>query len=71
MVLKNGSFTVVLKIRHHRDEAGLIYVGNDGRDNVEIYSPQGELQATWGTGVLSMPNSLARDQFGNLYVAFI
>lgn len=45
-----------------------IYVGNDGRDNVEVYSPWGDKIATIGDGTIKMPNDLAFDRASNLYV---
>jgi sugar lactone lactonase YvrE len=47
---------------------GRIYVGNDGRDNVEVYSPAGAKLATLASGV-QMPNDMAIDPSGSLYVA--
>ncbi len=51
------------------DAAGNIYVGNDGRDNVEVYDTSGNMLREYGTGTIQMPNSLALDREGNLYVA--
>ncbi len=51
------------------DAAGNIYVGNDGRDNVEVYDTSGNKLREYGTGTIQMPNSLALDREGNLYVA--
>jgi DNA-binding beta-propeller fold protein YncE len=50
------------------DALGNLYVGNDGRDNVEVYSPAGDRIATIGSGLLRMPNDLAIDASGDLYV---
>jgi YD repeat-containing protein len=47
---------------------GDIYVGNDEFDWVAVYSPDGSLTATLGAGTLQMPNDLAFDQHGQLYV---
>ncbi len=51
------------------DAAGNIYVGNDGRDNVEVYDTSGSKLREYGTGTIQMPNSLALDRNENLYVA--
>jgi DNA-binding beta-propeller fold protein YncE len=51
------------------DATGNIYVGNDGRDNVEVYDPTGNKLRDIGTGTIQMPNDLALDLAGNLYVA--
>jgi DNA-binding beta-propeller fold protein YncE len=45
-----------------------IYVGNNGRDNVEVYDFNGVKITTLGDGILRMPNDLAFDRQGNLYV---
>ena len=50
------------------DAEGNIYVGNNRRDNVEIYSCRGAKLATVGGGIIRMPNDLALDREGNLYV---
>ena len=47
---------------------GDIYVGNNQFDNVEVYSPEGIKTATIGAGTVEMPNDLAFDQDGKLYV---
>jgi DNA-binding beta-propeller fold protein YncE len=49
------------------DATGTIYVGNDGRDNVEVYSATGTKLFAIGQGTLQMPNDLAIDRDGNLY----
>ena len=49
------------------DIAGHIYVGNDGRDNIEVYAQTGEPLAIIGDGQVQMPNDLAFDREGNLY----
>lgn len=51
------------------DSDGTIYVGNNGRDNVEKYSAAGLLVGALGTGDVRMPNDLALDAGGNVYVA--
>ncbi|MCL7489248.1 MAG: hypothetical protein M8357_13865 [Desulfobulbaceae bacterium] len=50
------------------DSEGKIYVGNNGRDNVEIYSAGGILLRVIDNGNLKMPNDLALDRKQNLYV---
>ena len=50
------------------DALGQIYVGNDGRDNVEVYSPAGVKLREIGAGTIRMPNDLDLDEDGNLYV---
>lgn len=47
---------------------GWIYVGNDGRDNVEVYNRRGRKLGAIGAGTLRMPNDLALDSRGRLYV---
>ncbi|MCU7907068.1 MAG: NHL repeat-containing protein [Candidatus Thiodiazotropha sp. (ex Epidulcina cf. delphinae)] len=51
------------------DPLGNMYVGNDGRDNVEVYDPSGTKLRDIGTGQIQKPNDLALDLAGNLYVA--
>lgn len=51
------------------DPAGRIFVGNDGRNNVEIYMPDGGLFGALGQGLVDMPNDLTFDLSGRLYVA--
>ncbi len=46
----------------------LIYVGNNGRNNVEVYDASGEWLQSIGEGDIQMPNDLALDADGNLYV---
>lgn len=48
---------------------GDVYVGSDDLDNVEVYDPAGTRLATIGQGIVRMPNDLAFDQDGKLYVA--
>ena len=50
------------------DAQGRIYVGNNGRNNVEIYSAGGVLLQVIGDGNLKMPNDLVFDNEQNLYV---
>ena len=51
------------------DQEGRIYVGNNGRDNIEVYSAKGIKINTIGSGAVKMPNDLALDQQDNLYAA--
>ncbi|NOZ00932.1 MAG: hypothetical protein GXP54_03470 [Deltaproteobacteria bacterium] len=51
------------------DPDGRIYVGCDGGDSVEVFGTDGEKLATIGLGRIQMPNDLALDAKGNLYVA--
>lgn len=50
------------------DSSGNIYVGNQGRNNVEVYSATGSLLHTIGGGSISDPSDLALDRENNLYV---
>jgi hypothetical protein len=50
------------------DSAGRVYVGNDGRDNIELYDVDGTLLRVIGTGYVQMPNDLCIDHDGYLYV---
>jgi len=51
------------------DAQGRILVGNDGRNNIEVYDPStGELLAVFGNGLLAMPNAITLDAAGNIYV---
>jgi DNA-binding beta-propeller fold protein YncE len=51
------------------DLQGRILVGNDGRDNIEVYDPAtGELLAVFGEGLLKMPTAITVDNVGNIYV---
>jgi sugar lactone lactonase YvrE len=50
------------------DSQGAIYVGSDQFDEVAVYGPDGFQTATIGAGTLRMPNDLAFDQNGHLYV---
>jgi sugar lactone lactonase YvrE len=47
---------------------GDIYIGDDKFDEVAVYGPDGFQTATIGAGTLRMPNDLAFDQNGQLYV---
>jgi len=47
---------------------GDIYVGNDKSDRVEVYGSDGLQAGSIGAGTLKMPNDLAFDQNGLLYV---
>jgi sugar lactone lactonase YvrE len=51
------------------DTLGNIYVGNNQFDNVEVYTPEGSKTATIGAGTVHMPNDMAFDGNGKLYVA--
>lgn len=51
------------------DSQGNILIGNDGRDNVEVYDPvSGDLLAAFGEGLIKMPTAITTDYFGNIYV---
>lgn len=50
------------------DTSGHIYVGNEGRKNVEVYDSSGNLLRTIGDGTIAKPNDLALDHSGNLYI---
>ena len=47
---------------------GDIYVGDNGSDAVKVYRPDGSQIGTIGAATLKMPNDLAFDQNGQLYV---
>jgi hypothetical protein len=48
---------------------GRIFVGNDGRDNIEVFdSTTGELVAVFGQGIVKMPTAITFDNTGNIYV---
>lgn len=51
------------------DAAGNVYVGDDGRDAVEVFNPAGVPVRQIGAGEIQMPNDLAIDSQGRLYVA--
>jgi len=50
------------------DNAGFIYVGNDGRNNVEIFNPSGNRIRTIGDGFIQMPNSIKVGPDDNIYI---
>jgi hypothetical protein len=51
------------------DAEGNILVGNDGRDNIEVYDPAtGDLVAVFGEGIVKMPTAITLDGLGNIYV---
>lgn len=51
------------------DSQGYLLVGNDGRDNVEVYDPSnGDLLATLGEGLVQMPTSIYAAPNGEIYV---
>lgn len=51
------------------DSHGNILIGNDGRDNIEVYDPyNGNLLAIFGQGLVIMPNSITTGPDGNIYV---
>lgn len=51
------------------DSQGHILVGNDGRDNIEVYDPAtGNVVAIFGSGQVRMPNSISIAPSGDIYV---
>lgn len=50
------------------DDSGNIYVGSLGNQNVEVYSPTGNLLKTFADGYLSVPNDIALDSANNVYI---
>lgn len=51
------------------DTLGRILVGNDGRDNIEVYDPaNGALLAVFGEGLVEMPTAITLDGSGKIYV---
>jgi hypothetical protein len=51
------------------DSLGRIFVGNNGRDNIEVYdSGSGELIAVFGEGIVEMPTAITLDGGGYIYV---
>jgi DNA-binding beta-propeller fold protein YncE len=51
------------------DAQGRIIVGNNGRDNIEVYdSGTGELVAAFGEGSVEMPTAITIDSGGYVYV---
>ncbi len=72
----DSSFIVVGEIKNLSnplgvvvDSAGNIYVGLDGSDMVEVYAPDGVKFSQFGKGLIRMPNDLALDNEGRVYVA--
>lgn len=48
---------------------GYILIGNNGRDNIEVYDPaNGDLLEVFGEGLLKMPVAITLDSVGNIYV---
>ena len=51
------------------DSQGRILVGNDGRNNIEVFdSVTGETLAVFGTGIVQMPTAITIDSGGFIYV---
>ncbi len=51
------------------DSKGYLLVGNDGRDNVEVYNlASGEMMTMFGQDRISMPNSITVGPDGNIFV---
>lgn len=51
------------------DSQGLILVGNNGRDNIEVYDPaNGDQLAVFGEGLVKMPTAITEDSHGSIYV---
>jgi hypothetical protein len=51
------------------DSLGYLLVGNDGRDNIEVYDPaDGVHLMTFGEGLLQMPNAITLGPDNNIYV---
>jgi hypothetical protein len=51
------------------DAQGRIYVGNDGRNNIEVFdTATGELIAVFGEGIVEMPTAITIDSGGFIYV---
>jgi hypothetical protein len=51
------------------DLQGRILVGNNGRNNIEVYdSATGDLVAAFGQGILEMPTAITIDDGGYIYV---
>jgi len=49
--------------------AGMLFVGNDGRDDIEVFLPDGTLHAVLAPGLVKMPNVLLFEPGGRLVVA--
>ncbi len=48
---------------------GYILIGNNGRDNIEVYDPaNGDLLDVFGEGLVRMPTAITIDGLGNIYV---
>ena len=51
------------------DTQGYLLVGNDGKDNIEVYDPaNGDLLASFGDGLVQMPTSIKIGPGGDIYV---
>jgi DNA-binding beta-propeller fold protein YncE len=51
------------------DSRGYLLVGNNGRDNVEVYDPaNGNMMANFGTGLVKMPTAITIGPDGLIYV---
>lgn len=51
------------------NDLGQIFIGNDGRANIEVYDPKdGNLVAIFGEGQVRMPTAISFDLDGNIYV---
>ncbi|MDH5356808.1 MAG: hypothetical protein OEY09_20375 [Gammaproteobacteria bacterium] len=51
------------------DSRGYILVGNNGRDNIEVYDPaNGDLVTVFAEGLVKMPTAITLDSLGNIYV---
>jgi DNA-binding beta-propeller fold protein YncE len=50
------------------DSLGRIYVGSDDSDSIEVFDSDGYKIGVIGLGTVKMPNDLAFDRNGNLYV---
>jgi DNA-binding beta-propeller fold protein YncE len=51
------------------DTQGYLLVGNDGRDNIEVYDPaNGDLLASFGDGLVQMPTAITVGPGGDIYV---
>jgi hypothetical protein len=51
------------------DSQGYLLVGNNGRNNIEVYDPvNGDLLATFGEGLVQMPTTITIGPNGDIYV---
>ncbi len=51
------------------DTQGYLLVGNDGKDNIEVYDPaNGDLLASFGDGLVQMPTSINIGPAGDIFV---